>query len=241
LQVNRQTSQQVFEYISSDNYIIREIELPGFSDEEIAYVRKIMHVTDFGIIEGGSWDTLWITLDDPDHSNAVYQELLKRFTTNNYRVADTVAILKANRDYQKGLHDLTMLAFAVFFIVMLIIVFIRVTGYVEAQSRNIYLLRLVGAQDADIYGSLMKRVVSVATAGVTLSFALGFGIFGILAFMALLISSESVKIILNAPTIATMLSSAVLFYAAYLLPMHLSLKKKLMLTLDELGRESLCQ
>ncbi|MDR0293708.1 MAG: hypothetical protein LBH95_06100 [Oscillospiraceae bacterium] len=242
LQIDKWTSRTEFEYISAEDYIMYEIELPGFSDEDAAYVRNIPYVVDCGIDERGGSATLWITVNDADNSGVVYKELLKSFgASRNYRVYDNVARRKADMDFQKGLYDLIMILFAVFFIVLLIVVFIRVTGYVEAQSENIYLLRLIGASGADIYDSFMNKAFFVATTGVILSFALGFGIFFILSLIALQSFGERAEIFLNVQTLVAMLSAVVLFYAAYLLPMYLSVKKRINSTLDELRGQSLCQ
>jgi len=216
------------------------INTPGFSEEDMDFVRNIPSVMEIEVIEGSFRDHMLITLNDVSESSNVYNFLHYYFNDYIlYSIFDMVGIAEANRGLQMGFYVLTMLVFAVFFVVILIAINIKITGYVEMQSKNIYLLRIIGANNTDIMQSFMRRAFDVATIGVIISFALGFGIFRIFSYMAYTSFGDETFIVINSQTLYIQISIVVLFYIAFMLPMYISIKKKLIAKLCEVRRQIL--
>ena len=187
-------------------------------------------------------DRMHIKLDDTQKADAIYQQLLGYFGDNGlYDVHNAIASAEADRDMQKGLYILTLMVFAVLIAVVVAMIYLRITGYVETQSRNICVLRTIGAEHTDILRAFMLTAFSAATIGVVASFVLGIGAFQVLSHMAYVMFGDRTVMVFNAQAVIIQLFTCALIYAVFMWTMYASVGKIVNTELYETRRQTAWQ
>ncbi len=250
-QIVKTTGYEEAVYTENGGYYWEPVYTSGFSEEDIAYLQSISYIADVtrdeshdlhhGIEQAGFNESIWITLKNTEDSDIVYEMLINRFGGNTaFMIYDLIAEAEAEANYERELYTLVILLFSVILLVMFVVVYLNITGYVETQTKNIYLLRLVGTEGADIYKAFMRRAFHIATVGIIVSIALGYGLFLIIAYIEH-ISFGIEMSVLNAQNAIITLTTIILFYAAFLLPTRQSVKKKITVNLYKTRGQALCQ
>ena len=245
LSVSKETGYGVTVYDDDGwNYESHLIKTPGFSEEDAAFVRNIAGIASVQVqvIDDHFLDWMFITLNDTQESGVVYQQLLNHFGDNGlYSVQNNLASAEADKNMQTGLHIMTLLVFAVLLAIVLIMIYLRVTGYVETQSKNICVLRTIGAECKDILRAFTSTAFNAATIGVAASFALGVGGFHALSYAAYVLFGDKAVMVFNVQAIIIQLFACALIYAAFMWTMRTSVGKILNTELFKTRRQSAWQ
>gem|GEM_PF-2774890 len=220
------------------------IKTPGFTENDVAFVRNIAGVAnvEVQVIEDHFYDRMQITLNDTQKADAIYQQLLGYFGDNGlYEVHNALASAEADKDMQAGLYILTLMVFSVLIAVVVVMIYLRITGYVETQSKNICVLRTIGAEHTDILRAFMLTAFSAATIGVVVSFALGIGAFQVLSHMAYVMFGDRAVMVFNAQAVIIQLFACALIYAVFMWTMYASVGKTVNTELYEMRRQTAWQ
>ena len=220
------------------------IKTPGFAQADTAFVQSLAGVVNVQVqvMEDHFLDRMHIQLDDARKADDIYHQLTGYFGDFGlYTVHNEAASAEADRDMQTGLYLLTLTVFAVLIAVTAAMIYLRITGYVETQSKNICVLRTLGAECGDILRAFMAIAFHAATIGVAAAFALGIGAFHVLSYVAYLLFGDQTVMVWTAQAVIIQLSACALIYAVFLWTMYASVGKIINTELHETRRQTAWQ
>lgn len=164
--------------------------------------------------------TLQLKLDSTGERKEIISTLKNKFT-GEYTIRDNYEMFAKNKETSIGIYILALFIFSIMFAFILVILYAKLTDYVEAQTNNIRIFHILGASKSDIYYSYMRLSVHISMLSIIASFILGLG------FCILFFQNTGYHLILNITTILVHLMIAMLIIAAFNVPVHLTLKKKM--------------
>jgi hypothetical protein len=149
----------------------------------------------------------------------VQTALAKRFQGADYYIINYQESFELSEGYIAGRNILVTLIFIIVFFFVIVIISIKIADYVSTQKRNIYLLNIMGASHSDIYDSYMRLPKIFSLFSIIVSFTAGISIY-------LFMSINSINyLVVNCFTVLCQAVLAIIIFATYNYPMHLSMKK----------------
>lgn len=173
------------------------------------------------LTSGESMYTLQLKLDNTSKSKDIVSALKNKFYGVEYIITNNQEMFEKNKETATGVYILALFIFSILFAFILIILYAKLTDYVETQTSNIRIFHILGASKSDIYDSYMKLSVNISMLSIITSFILGLG------FCILFFQNTGYHLIFNITTISGHLMIAMLIIAAFNVPVHSTLKKKI--------------
>lgn len=164
---------------------------------------------------------LQVKLDNPSKSNVIESVLKSKFIGAEYTITNNQVMFEKNKETTVGIYIMALFIFSIMFAFILVILYVKLTDYAEAQNENIRLFHILGASKSDIYDSYMRLPLNVSMLSIIVSFTLGLGL------CILFFRNSGYHLIMNLTTISVHLIIAMLILAAFNLPVHSALKKKM--------------
>lgn len=112
---------------------------------------------------------------------------------------------------------LTLFIFGIMFALILIIVYAKLTDYVESQHENIRIIHILVASESDLYELYMRLPINVSMISIIVSF--------VIRLCILFFMYTGYYLTVNLTTIDIHLIIAMLILIAFNVPVHFTLKK----------------
>jgi ABC-type lipoprotein release transport system permease subunit len=173
------------------------------------------------LTKGESVLRLQLKLDNPGESKDIVSVLKNRFIGVEYSITNNWEVFEKNKESTIGVYIMALFIFSLMFAFILVILYVKLSDYVETQSKNIRLFYILGASKSDIYDSYMRLPLNISMISIVVSFIFGLGL------CILFFQNTGYHLILNVTTIVVHLIIAMLILAAFNIPVHSTLKKKL--------------
>jgi len=164
---------------------------------------------------------LKIKLYDSDNHAETEAVLNEYFSANIYEVQNIKAEFDTNNARRVGLSILSMLVSAVVFGIISFILYVKLSAYAAAETANIRLLSILGADAQTIRRAYMFTPFVISLFCVIVSLALG------LSLSAYVFKDLPVRIALNYVTVPILIILSAIIFAAFNLPVYISVKNKL--------------
>ncbi len=165
--------------------------------------------------------TLQLKLDVPSESDEIVSVIQSKFDGIEYTITNNYEIYEKNSESSTGVYIMALVIFGIMFVFILVILHVKLSDYVETQSKNIRLFYILGASKSDIYDSYMQLPLNISMFSIVVSFIIGLG------FCNLFFRNTGYHLLLNITTTVIHLIITMLILAAYIAPVHSTLKKKL--------------
>lgn len=162
-----------------------------------------------------------LKLDNPNESKAIESVLNDKFAGIEYRIRNNHDMFEKNKESSLGIYIMTLFIIGIMFAFILVILYVRLTDYVESQHENIRTFHILGASETDLYESYMRLPINVSMISIIASFVVGLGLC-ILFFM-----NSGYHLIMNLTTFSVHMIIALLILIAFNVPVHITLKSKL--------------
>lgn len=173
------------------------------------------------LTQGASVEKLNVKLDNPNKSKLIESVLKSKFPGTEYTIRNNQEIFEKNKESSMGIYIMALIIFGIMFAFILIILYVKLTDYVESQHENIRIFLILGASESDLYEAYMRLPIDVSMISVIVSYVIGLGLC-ILFFM-----NTGYYLVNNLTTICVHLIIAMLILAAFNVPVHFTLKDKL--------------
>jgi ABC-type antimicrobial peptide transport system permease subunit len=162
-----------------------------------------------------------IEINDPKKHTDLKSIFEGKFIGYEYKVVDNQGVFLKLKDMSTGLYVMSLFIACIMFALILIILYVKLAGYIETQERNIRIFHMIGASTSDIYDSYLRFSLNISIISIVISFMSG------LVLLIVFFSNTGYYPAMNAVTVSTHLIIAMLILTAYNLPIHTTLKKKL--------------
>jgi hypothetical protein len=218
--------------IQLDIRVHHDITDVDFTDEDISLVNRIPGVahTQKGFhewstrIEGIVVDVqntplLKIFLLDASTHKEVEIALYQHFSSIIYIIQNHQEQYEALINISNGFFVFSMMLFCILFAFILLILFARLTGYMESQSENIKILNIIGASNNVLKRSYMKPAFMTSIISIIVSFIIGIGI------NLLFLHDSGYNMVINTFTIFINLNIIILIFVSFCLPVYIKLRK----------------
>ena len=166
------------DYISSvreyEIWMFKEPEFGGYSQEDIDFIEDLEYVESvrssrdapeelFNLEAGGLMiDKIEIKLTQPQFHTEVEEILKQRFSGVEYNILNFQAAAEEGMEMSKGIYLMLAMIFAAMFLFVLIIVYMKLSDYIDDSRKTVKILSILGASNKTIKASYFRQSLVAA-------------------------------------------------------------------------------
>ncbi len=173
------------------------------------------------LTKGESISRLNLRLDKAYDSKEIESILNDRFVSDEYSVWNNHDMFEKGKETSLGIYIMSLFIFGIMFAFILVILYVRLTDYVESQYKNIRIFHNLGGRESDLYKAYMRLPFNISMISIIISYVIGLGL-SVLFFM-----NSGFHLIMNLTTVSGHIIIGILIFIAFNAPVHITMKNKL--------------